>query len=94
MQFTSLSGVINENISTVIGSVASPDGAYFKGCILKTRNNTPFRIYPGSGVSEPYFSVAAMDSLSISLSGTPGSRIFWVRSESGTDILEILLFNA
>jgi len=94
MQFTSLSGVINHSLSTVIGSVAMPAGKYCKGMIIRTRNNTPFRIYPGSGISEPYFSVSAMDGISVELSGTPNSRIFWSRTETGTDILEILLFNA
>jgi hypothetical protein len=92
IQFTSISGVINHSIDTTIGSVAMPTSQYAKGMIIKTRNNTPFRICQGSGGAS-YFSVGSMDTLSIPLSGMPAGRIMWARTESGTDTLEILLFN-
>lgn len=92
IQFTNISGIINQAIDTDIGSVGMPDGKYAKGMIIQTRSGDPFRICSGSAGSE-YFTVGSGVSISVPLSSTPGKSVLWARTEAGNDTLEIILFN-
>lgn len=93
MEYRNLSGVINETLSSsAYGSVAMPAGVSCKGIVVKTRTSAAFTIAAGSAGSE-YATVGAGDVLSLDLIKYPGEILFWAKAESGTPVLEVMLFN-
>ena len=94
IQLTSISGIINQEIDTDVDLVSMPVNVYSKAMIIQTRDGTPFRIYSGSADDGNFLSVGSGSSVNVQLRGAPEKPILWARTESGVDVLEILLFNA
>lgn len=91
--YRNLSGIINEILgSSSYGSIAMPSGVNCKAMIVKTRTAVAFTLATGSA-GETYASIGASDVLSMDLAKNSGELIFWAKAETGTPVLEVMLFN-
>lgn len=79
----------NINISSTpqTGLVSEQPGQAF---LIKTRNQTEFRVYESDDPTGPFLTVPAGTPLSVDVAAGATKPFMWVRTTSGTDVLEIL----